>query len=119
MLIYFLLEFKNSFGKNCPVFPKNPKHFFYPVLFFVIKWEAEVKSEILLSQYWKFNILVDHQKLFRLFGAPILCSLIVDAKLQRCLMGNFFDFVPQSITFTLEQWKYHFVTQKVVELPHF
>ena len=28
------------------------------------------------------------------------------------------DFVPQSIIFPLEQWKYHFFTQKVVEMPH-
>ena len=29
------------------------------------------------------------------------------------------DFVPQSIIFSLEQWKYHFFTQKFVEMPHF
>jgi hypothetical protein len=33
MDIQLILEFKNSFGKNCPVFPKNPKHFFVVVCF--------------------------------------------------------------------------------------
>ena len=28
------------------------------------------------------------------------------------------DFVPQSMIFSLEQWKYHFFTQKFVEMPH-
>ena len=28
-----MLEFKNSFGKHCLVFPKNPKHYFCLVLF--------------------------------------------------------------------------------------
>ena len=28
VVIQFILEFKNSFGKNCPFYPKNPKHFF-------------------------------------------------------------------------------------------
>ena len=31
--IQLILEFEISFGKNCPVFPKNPKHFFLPGAF--------------------------------------------------------------------------------------
>ena len=31
--IHLILEFKNSFGKNCPVSPKNPEHFFVDVCF--------------------------------------------------------------------------------------
>ena len=37
--IQLILEFKNSFGKICPFFPKNPKHFFLPGAFQVkTKW---------------------------------------------------------------------------------
>ena len=39
--------------------------------------------------------------------------------LNPLIMGKNDDFVPQSIIFSLSQWKYHFLTQQFVEMPHF
>ena len=42
--IQLILEFKNSFGKNCPVCPKNPKHCFLRGAFLYIKVKKKLKG---------------------------------------------------------------------------
>ena len=41
--IQLILEFKSSFGKNCPFFPKNQKTFFSRVLFWTSSF-AKIKG---------------------------------------------------------------------------
>ena len=54
----------------------------------------------------------------------LLCSLLILGALQTITESGSrsrknYDFVPQSIIFSIVQWKYHFFTQKIVEMPQF
>ena len=44
MDMQLILEFINGFRKNCPVFPKNPKHCFLPGAFQVKKFCKNLRA---------------------------------------------------------------------------